>query len=324
MDSLSALRNTNIGRAVPDGWPLSRAVGWAGLGIGVAEVLAPRVVGAVAGLERGTTTSLAVRAKGLSDVLLGLGILLRPRRPGPMWARVATDVIGLGLLAWSVRGRHTAQARGIASLVASAGALAVDAFAAREITRAQEEAAPPVMFSVTINRPPAEVYAFFRRLENLPLFMDYLDSVEQHGSRSHWVARLPLAGTVSWDAELVTDLPGERLAWQTVAGSTFAHRGNVTFAQRPGGTGTEVRVEMEVELPGVDGSATLAKLLTRAQIKGDLRRLKQVLETGEVLFSDATSHPHRPHPAQPSRDGTAFARARATESRHAHRKGGMP
>jgi uncharacterized membrane protein len=203
--------------------------------------------------------------------------------------------------------------------VASASTLALDAYATQRVTAAQETAASPVMFSVTINKPPAEVYAFFRRLENLPLFMDYLVSVDQDGDRSHWTAKLPLAGTVSWDAELVTDLPGERLAWQTVKGSMFAHRGNVTFASTPGGKGTEVRVQMEVELPGLDGSATLAKLLTKPQIKGDLRRLKQVLETGEVLFSDASSH-RRPHPAQPSADGTAFARGRATESRQAHRK----
>jgi uncharacterized membrane protein len=320
MDSLSALRNINAGRDVPDGFVLSRAVGWTSVGMGIAELLVPRAVSSIAGLEPTTGASLGVRTKGFGDLALGLGILLRPRRPMPMWARVATDAIGLGLLAWAVRGDKSHRARGIASLVASVSTLALDAYATQKVTAAQETAASPVMFSVTINKPPAEVYAFFRRLENLPLFMDYLESVEQKGTRSHWIAKMPVGGTVSWDAELVTDLPGERLAWQTVAGSTFAHRGNVTFASRPGGTGTEVRVEMEVELPGVDGSATLAKLLTKPQIKGDLRRLKQVLETGEVLFSDASSH-RGPHPAQPSTEGTSFARARATESRQAHRKG---
>lgn len=319
MDSLSAFRNTNAGDDVPEAFHLSHAVGLTSIGLGVAQLVAPNLVGAITGVDRGLKRSMGLRATGLGDLALGLGVLLRPRRPGPLWARVAADALGIGLLAWSIRGKRSGRDRAIASLMASAGLMALDAYATAKVTSAHEAAAPPVMFSVTINKTPAEVYAFFRRLENLPLFMDYLQSVEQTGERSHWVARLPVVGTVSWDAELVVDQPGERIEWETVKGSVFAHKGTVTFAVGPGGKGTEVRVQMEAGLPGTPVSATFAKLLTKPQIKGDLRRLKQVVETGEVLFSDASSH-RKPHPAQPSPDGTSFARARATESRQAHRK----
>lgn len=166
--------------------------------------------------------------------------------------------------------------------------------------RRADAAGPQPIFSVTINRPPREVYTYFRQLANLPRFMSWLDRVEPQGVlRSHWVARLPIGGTVEWDAELVDDRPDEKIAWQTVEGALFAHRGQVTFAPTPGKTGTEVRVEMVLGVAGMRPSAAVAKLLTRPQIKGDLRRLKQVLETGEVLVSDASRH-RLPHPAQPS------------------------
>jgi uncharacterized membrane protein len=124
--------------------------------------------------------------------------------------------------------------------------------------------------------------------------------VSQHTSgRSHWVAKLPLGGTISWDAEIIEDRPNELIAWRTVEGSVLCHRGEVTFARTPGRDMTEVRVELQVGLFGAPPSPVLAKLLTKPQIKGDLRRFKQVMETGEVLRSDASIHRGR-HPARPS------------------------
>jgi uncharacterized membrane protein len=156
-----------------------------------------------------------------------------------------------------------------------------------------------VIFAVTINKPPGEVYAFYRKLSQLPLFMDYLASVQETGPRtSHWVARLPVGGTVAWDAEIVEDRPGKLIAWKSVPGSPIALRGRVTFARTPGRNMTEVRVEMQLGVDGIHPSTVLAKLFARPQVKGDLRRLKQVIEAGEVLYSDASVH-RGPHPAQP-------------------------
>jgi uncharacterized membrane protein len=156
---------------------------------------------------------------------------------------------------------------------------------------------------VTINKPPAEVYAFFRNLSQLPLFMDYLESVRvRDATYSHWVAKLPLGGTVSWDAKITEDRPGEVIAWQSVEGSLIKTSGRVTFTRAPGRDMTEVRAEIQLGFLGTKPSTSVAKFFTKPQVKGDLRRLKQVLETGEVLFSDASAH-RRPHAAQPSPAG---------------------
>ena len=156
-----------------------------------------------------------------------------------------------------------------------------------------------MIYGVTINKPPLQVYKFFRDLGRLPQFMDYLESVtELDRRRSHWVAKLPVGGTVEWDAEIVDERPSELIAWQSIPGSAIETRGRVTFVRAPGRDMTEVRVEMQLGFPGTAATDALARLLTRSQIKGDLRRLKAVIETGEVLYSDTSIHVGR-HPARP-------------------------
>jgi uncharacterized membrane protein len=118
---------------------------------------------------------------------------------------------------------------------------------------------------------------------------------------------LPRGPKVEWDAQITEDRPGEVLAWESVKGSLFHTRGRVTFARAPGRDMTEVRVEMQVGLRG-HGSTGLAKAVAKPEIKADLRRLKQVLETGEVLFSDASAHKGK-HPAQPDPEGLRRPRA---------------
>jgi uncharacterized membrane protein len=132
--------------------------------------------------------------------------------------------------------------------------------------------------------------------------MDYLESVREIDSRrSHWVAKLPV-GTISWDAEVTDDLPGKLITWQSAEHAPIRIRGKVAFSKAPGRNMTEVRVEMQLGFLGTEPSTTLAKFFSTPQIKGDLRRLKQVLETGEVLCSD---------PAAPRAASGAAAAARA-------------
>jgi uncharacterized membrane protein len=131
--------------------------------------------------------------------------------------------------------------------------------------------------------------------------MEHLAEVRQLDSaRSHWVAKLPAGRTVEWDARITEDRPGEVIAWESTFDSRIETSGRVTFTKAPGSSLTEVRVEMQVGAAGHE-SALLAKLFAKPQLKGDLRRLKQVLETGEVLFSDASAHIGK-HPAQPDPD----------------------
>lgn len=146
--------------------------------------------------------------------------------------------------------------------------------------------------AITINRPVEEVYRFWQDFERFPAFMYHLESVEvTDDRRSHWKAKAPVGGTVEWDAEIVENRPDELIAWRSVAGADVANAGSVRLAPAPGGRGTEVTVEVEYDMPGGAVGSLVAKLFgeePRQQLKDDLRRLKQVIETGEVVVSDGT------------------------------------
>lgn len=156
--------------------------------------------------------------------------------------------------------------------------------------------------SITVNRPPDEVYRFWHNFENLPLFMRHLEAVRSDGNgRSHWKAKAPAGMTVEWDAEIVEDVPNEIISWQSLEGSEVNNSGTVRLRPAPRGRGTEIHVHVDYEPPGGRVTAALAQLFREEpgqQIQDDLYAFKQVMETGEVLMSDA-SLIGEPHPAQP-------------------------
>ena len=140
--------------------------------------------------------------------------------------------------------------------------------------------------SVTVHRPADELYRFWRRLENLPRIFSHLMAVREIDSRlSHWAARAPAGAVVEWQAEIVTDREGEVLSWRTVEGSDVVHRGSVRFRSAPGERGTVVSVSLEWVPPAGAAGRAFAKLLGEdpgSRLREDLRRVKQVLETGDV------------------------------------------
>jgi uncharacterized membrane protein len=146
------------------------------------------------------------------------------------------------------------------------------------------------------------VYAFWRDFTNLPRFMRHLESVTVLDERrSHWVAKAPAGQSVEWDAELTEDRPNEAIGWRATEGATVWNAGVVRFQPAPGGRGTEVRVDLSYDPPlGKLGSkvAMFWREEPGQQVQDDLRHLKQVLEIGEVVISDATKQ-RGPHPAQP-------------------------
>ena len=162
--------------------------------------------------------------------------------------------------------------------------------------------------TVTINRSVSEVYDFWHDFENLPRFMQHLEFVEITAPRrSHWVARAPGDRTVEWDAEVVDDLQNERISWRSLTGSEIPNSGTVRFLTAPGDRGTEVHVELSYDPPAGKLGAIAAMIFGEdpsSQIRDDLRRFKQVIETGEVLLSDGSpegigSSLLRQPPAQP-------------------------
>lgn len=139
--------------------------------------------------------------------------------------------------------------------------------------------------SVAIDRTPQELYGMWRDLKNLPLFMSNLESVKELDSRrSHWVARGLNGIRVKWDAEIYNEKPGELLAWRSLDGD-IANAGSVRFMPGPEGHGTYVQVTMNYSPPlGTAGDAIghLFGADPARLIKEDLRRFKQIAETGEV------------------------------------------
>lgn len=145
--------------------------------------------------------------------------------------------------------------------------------------------------ATTINAAPEGVYAAWRDFERLPAFMYHLQSVSCRDDRhSHWVVKGPAGTTVEWDAEITEDVPGERIAWRSIAGAAVDNSGVVRFRPAPRRQGTEVYVELEYSPPGRALGAFVLKLFgeePNQQISDDLRRFKQLVETGEVARSDA-------------------------------------
>jgi uncharacterized membrane protein len=143
-----------------------------------------------------------------------------------------------------------------------------------------------VIRSMTINRPIGELFAFWRDLSNLPTFMSHLRSVEVLSEkRSHWKAKGPAGLSVEWEAEIVNEKPDALIAWQSCEGSSVPNWGVVRFTPAPGRRGTEISVQLEYEpIAGATGVA-LAKLFGEEpsqQIEEDLRRLKRMMEAGEI------------------------------------------
>jgi uncharacterized membrane protein len=163
--------------------------------------------------------------------------------------------------------------------------------------------------TVTVHRDREEVYRFWRDFENLPRIMGHLEEVRVlRDRRSHWRAKAPLGRTVEWEAEVVEDVPNERVSWRSLPGADVRNAGSVRFVPAPRDLGTEIHVELRYELPAGRVAALAAKVLGEdptQQVKDDLRRFKQVAELGEVVRSEGSpegvhaARTRRQRPAQP-------------------------
>jgi uncharacterized membrane protein len=138
--------------------------------------------------------------------------------------------------------------------------------------------------AVTINRPVAEVFRFWRNFENLPKFMQHLESVaSREGGISHWVARGPGGMKVEWDARIINEVDNKVIGWQSLDGSTISTAGSVHFDETQ--HGTRVRVHLQYSPPGGKLGAAVAWLFGEEptiQVREDLRRFKSLLEAGEI------------------------------------------
>jgi len=191
------------------------------------------------------------------------------------------DIMGLGMAAFGAALLY----RGLSGHCHFYGSLGFHTADRPPATAVPAGSGAKVETSVTVNRPAGELYHRWRDLQGLPRFMSHLESVTVNGPRSHWVARGPLGQRVEWDAEIHNERAGELIAWRSVEGSEVDTAGSVHFSPAPGGQGTVVRVSLKYDPPAGKAGATLAWLLGESpegQVREDLRRFKQMMESGEV------------------------------------------
>ncbi|HEY7929893.1 MAG TPA: SRPBCC family protein [Steroidobacteraceae bacterium] len=289
-----AARSGRARQSGDDAVRLARALGWFSIGLGAAELVVPRAVGTIVGIQRPWT----MRAMGLREIAAGAAILSRPREPAFLWSRVAGDALDLALLGAAFGARDAHRGRLTAALGTVGAVTAVDVIASRRLSAATlgQQAAPvEISLSVAIDRPAEELYRFWRNLTNLPRFMSSVREVRpldglapEQARRWHWVGLAPV-GSLEWESEITEDRPGQLIAWRSSAGTLLAFEGTVHFAAAPNAEGTLVRLRMRYAGAGGATTAAVARMLRqlpRQQMKAELRRFKQLIETGEIATID--------------------------------------
>lgn len=287
--------------------PLVRGLGWASALMGVPQVVAPAGFARALGVGDAARHRSATTAVGVRELAAATGLLGRPQ-PAWLWGRVGGDLMDLTMLTRALKNHD---GRGLGRTVAATAAVTAltvtDVYAA--VTRTHRSTPMELTATTTVLRPPDEVYALWRDLERLPDFMAHLDEVRVTGPRiSHWRATAPFGKTVEWDAETTQEVAGRLIAWQSVDGADIDNSGEVRFEPAPGDRGTEIRVTLRYDLPG----GALGKAAARyfgeephQQLDDDLRRFKQIAETGEVVRSEGAPGGKRArgefpqHPARP-------------------------
>jgi uncharacterized membrane protein len=143
--------------------------------------------------------------------------------------------------------------------------------------------------NITVNKPRAEVYAFWRKLSNLPLFMEHLKRVDViDEKRSHWEAKVPGGiGTIEWDAEIAKEIDGELLGWNSLPHATIHNAGKVEFRDADE-NGTEIRVVITYRAPFGDigeGISSLFNPMFEKIVKNDIKNFKRYIETGDNVLA---------------------------------------
>ena len=300
----------------------TKFLGWFSIGLGLAEIFAPRAVAKLVGIKDEDEYVGTLRQFGVREIAAGLGILARPKPTYWVWSRVGGDAIDLAWLTRRLRDtdEDNDKMKLLAAITAVAGVTALDIMQGTKMASEKlpstghdegsfqvgqgDDGTVRLEAQVTVGASPEECYEFWKNLENLPRVVGHLDSVRALGEgRSHWKAKAPAGLSVEWDAETIEDRPNEYIAWHALEHEQVDNLGSVTFVPAPGDRGTEVHLEMEYHPRGGAIGAKIANLfkkIPQGALLMDLRRFKQLMELGEVVQSDATASRKMPHPAQPS------------------------
>ncbi|MER7442684.1 SRPBCC family protein [Micromonospora avicenniae] len=294
MNRIDGVLLPELDSPVRDPW-LPRALGWLSLALGATAVAAPGRLARLTGVDDLPAARTVIPAVGARELGHGLGLVAGRGLSAWTWTRVAGDAMDLGLLGQAMADRCGERRRRLALTTAVvAGITTLDLLAAFGTARARRAHARKIRIdmAVTVNRTPAEAYRYWRDVENLPRFMSHVESIRAIDlRRSHWTARGPAGRHIEWDAEIVDDQPNRSIAWRSLPGTRVPNAGRVRFVPAPGERGTEVRVQLGYAPPAGALGRAVAKLFgeePEQQVRDDLRRFKQVLETGDVVRSEGS------------------------------------
>jgi uncharacterized membrane protein len=291
--------------------PLARALGWFSLGLGFAQLAAPRRVANLIGLPGDADDQKVMRLVGAREIASGFGILAQAKPTPWLWGRVGGDAMDLALLKSAMESPRSDRDRVATATMAVLGIAAADLLCS---TRMSGEPTAPyeamqardvrATAAVTVQAPIDEVFGYWDGLQSLPRFMSDAASIEITGDRqSRWRLSAPAGMSVEWDAEIIETRPNEQISWRTAEGSSVNVEGSIRFRTAPGGRGTQVIFDAHFSPPGGELGKTIAGVFAQAlgaKIGNDLRRFKQLVELGEIVHSDDSIIPG-PNPAQPPR-----------------------
>lgn len=217
--------------------------------------------------------------------------------------RIASAIAGGGLIAYGIKRKDWIGAllglvggglalRGATGHCQVYDALDIDTNESSLFERGKEKAKDwfsqetEIVKSITINKSADELYAFWRNFENLPKFMNHLESVKVvDNARSEWTAKAPLGTQARWTAEITEDVNNEKIAWRSVENSEITNSGKVEFLPTIE-RGTVVKVTIRYQPPAGKLGAFASYFLSEepdTQISEDLRRFKSLMETGLIM-----------------------------------------
>ena len=153
-----------------------------------------------------------------------------------------------------------------------------------------------IKHTCTINRTPTEIYDYLEKPENHQRFNVRVESVTKSADgKWHWAIKGPLGSTWRFDSERITNQPGRLIAWKSLPGGDVDNAGSIRLSSTFEGKGTEVTMEVSYQPPAGSVGVAIAKMLGHdpdAQVREDLRRLKQLLEAGEIPTVEGQSAGH--------------------------------
>jgi uncharacterized membrane protein len=253
--------------------PLAIGLAWFSIALGFVEIAAPRRVARLIGMSATSTSAATVQAYGVREISTGLAILAQPDNATWMWGRVAGDALDIATLVGGAGSMRSQQRRAAVAAAAVAGVTALDAYCAQQLGRAQRQ------------QPSAARHS---------------------GSSSASAHSLDQVVTINAPLERVREFwNAPELRPQSLRGfmadSDGSANGRLTLRPAPGGRGTEVRVHLsEADAGGLlNLLAGVASRDLGSRLRDDLRKVKQIIETGEVVLSDG---PSMWRAAQPRRD----------------------